>query len=68
MKKVTKADLDKTLRELGYKEGDELPVPSEKTNADASTQDTESGESEGGEDDGEGGGGGNNPPHKPPFK
>lgn len=31
--KVTKADLNKTLRQLGFKEGDELPVPSEKSNA-----------------------------------
>lgn len=65
-KKVTKADLDKTLRQLGFKEGDDLP--SAKSNDNASTQDTEGGESEGGEDNGEGGNGGNNPPHKPPFK
>lgn len=63
--KVTKADLNKTLRQLGFKEGDELPSPKQ---SDASTQSTEGGESEGGEDDGEGGGGSGNPPHKPPFK
>ncbi len=64
-KKLTKADLNKTLAELGFKEGDELTLPY-KPNSDAKTN--EGGESGGSEDDGEGGnGGGNNPGSKPPF-
>jgi len=66
-KKLTVSDLDKKLRDFGFKEGDELTLPSDEK-ANESTSTTESGESEGGEGDGEdGGGGGNNPPKKPPF-
>lgn len=65
-KKVTKADLDKTLRQLGFKEGDDLP--SAKSQSNESSETNEGGESEGGEGDGEdGNGGGNNPGKKPPF-
>lgn len=46
-KKLTKADLKKTLASLGFKEGDELIIPSEKANANESTT------NEGGEGDGE---------------
>ena len=60
-KKLTKADLGKTLAELGFKEGDELLLPSKKTTSNESTSD------EGGEGDGEDGegGGGNHPGKKP---
>lgn len=59
-KKLTKEELGKTLRELGFKEGDEIKLPSGKSNANASTTD------EGGEDDGDegDGNGGNHPPKK----
>lgn len=61
-KKLTKADLGKTLAQLGFKEGDDFPVPSSKTsNANTSTT------GEGGEGDGEegDGNGGNHPTKKP---
>lgn len=64
---LTADDLTKTLAECGFKEGDELSLPSEK-NANESAETNEGGEPEGGEDDGEGGNGsGNNPGQKPPF-
>lgn len=64
-KKLDLNDLDKTLRDFGFKEGDELLLPSEK---EANESTTEGGESEGGEGDGEdGGNGSNNPGKKPPF-
>jgi hypothetical protein len=67
--KLTKADLKKRLSDFGFKEGDEIILPSEKAKTNESTSTNEGGESEGGEDDGEGGnGGGNNPGQKPPFK
>lgn len=67
-KKLTKEDLKKTLAALGFKEGDEIILPSDKPKSNESAETNEGGESEGGEDDGEGGnGGGNNPGKKPPF-
>jgi hypothetical protein len=61
-KKLTKADLQKTLAELGFKEGDELELPSKKTN-DANTSTTDQG-GEGDGDEGDGNGG-NHPTKKP---
>jgi hypothetical protein len=55
--KLTKADLKKRLSDLGFKEGDEIELPSAKPNANE--------ESDTNEDDG----GGSNPPpgkEKPP--
>lgn len=57
-KKLTAEDLDKTLAEFGFKEGDEIFIPSEETNDNESTTD------EGGEGDGDEGDGGGNHPKK----
>lgn len=71
--KLKKSDLNKTLAGLGFKEGDEITLPSRETNSNAGTNESgetnEGGESGSSTDDGSGGegGGGNNPPHKPPF-
>lgn len=54
--KLTKQDLKKTLSELGFKEGDELELPSREKQSNES--------SETNEDDGEDGGG-SNPGGKP---
>lgn len=53
-KKLTKADLKKTLAQLGFKEGDEIIIPSEKSNADEQSETNE----------GDDTGGGNPPPDK----
>lgn len=58
-RKLTKQDLKKTLSELGFKEGQELELPSEKT-TDAKTSTTDEG-GEGDEGDEENG---NHPPKK----
>lgn len=52
-KKLSQNDLDKTLRDLGFKEGDELLLPSDET---------ESNETNEGEEDT----GGSNPPGNKP--
>lgn len=54
-KKLTKADLKKTLASLGFKEGDEIILPSS-----AKPNDNEQSESNEGDDTG----GGNPPPDK----
>lgn len=58
-KKLTKADLKKTLSDLGFKEGDEIELPSKKT-SDANTSTTD----EGGEGDGDESEEGGNHPKK----
>jgi hypothetical protein len=58
-KKLTKADLKKTLAQLGFKEGDEIIIPSEKSISNESTTE----EGEGDEEEGDGNGG-NHPPKK----
>lgn len=40
-KKLTKADLKKTLAQLGFKEGDEIIIPSEKSQSNESEQGNE---------------------------
>lgn len=49
-KKLTKADLKKTLASLGFKEGDEIILPSEKT-TNESTSTTGEGDGGSGEED-----------------
>lgn len=61
-KKLSWSDLDKPLRDFGFKEGDELILPSGKPKPNANDSTTD----EGGEDDGDegDGNGGNHPPKK----
>lgn len=40
-KKVTKADLDKTLREFGFREGDEIFLPSQKNKSNEQSETNE---------------------------
>jgi hypothetical protein len=61
--KLTKADLKKRLSDLGFKEGDEIILPSGQNQKNASTQNTDEGGDEGGKGDGEDGE--NHPTKKP---
>lgn len=47
-KKLTKADLGKTLAELGFKEGDELLLPSKKPKSNEQSESNEGTEDDGG--------------------
>jgi hypothetical protein len=61
-KKLTKADLDSTLRELGFKEGDRIELPSSKTSHESTSTTGEGDEGDGEEGNGNGG---NHPTKKP---
>lgn len=47
-KKLTKADLGKTLAELGFEEGDELLLPSKKPKSNEQSESNEGTEDDGG--------------------
>lgn len=47
-KKLTKADLKKTLASLGFKEGDELIIPSEKDKANEQSNEGDENKDDGG--------------------
>jgi hypothetical protein len=61
--KLTKADLKKRLSDFGFKEGDEIILPSTQNQSNASTQNTNEGDNESGEGDGDDGE--NHPTKKP---